>query len=340
MLKNPAKNTAVAAAVLMLGACAWLQQPAAPVVEGTDNTNTNISTTYGSVIGGDSSNPYGAAPYNPDRAGIGNEGGNQPTYTPPPTTAYIPPPSPPSPGSTYIPSNAPVDINAATHTVVRGDTVYNIAKRYHITQDNLRAWNNLSEDNTIGVGQVLRVKPAGTGGPSAKPYTPPANTGASAAPMPRPPSDTAPPPVTVAEQPRKTETPPPAATVSSGTTRTVGGITWQRPTAGSIITPFGSNSKGWDIGGTMGQTVVAAADGRVVYVGSGLRGYGNMIIVQHNSMYLTAYGHNQTVLVKDQDIVKRGQSIARMGNSDTDRVKLHFELRKDGEPVNPANYLP
>ena len=84
---------------------------------------------------------------------------------------------------------------------------------------------------------------------------------------------------------------------------------------------------------------MSAADGKVVYAGNGLRGYGNLVIVQHNSTYLTAYGHNQALLVKEGDVVKRGQTIARMGNTDTDRVKLHFEVRQDGKPVNPVNYV-
>ncbi|HFC8537712.1 TPA: peptidoglycan DD-metalloendopeptidase family protein, partial [Neisseria bacilliformis] len=235
----------------------------------------------------------------------------------------------------YIPSYAPVDINAATHTVVRGDTVYNIAKRYHITQDNLRLWNNLSADNTISVGQTLRVKPAG--------YTASAPAAATA-PMHSEPAYT-PPPAQTAPRSEPVQTPaasapPSAASFSSGGSRSVAGITWQRPTAGSVISAYGANNKGVDIAGTAGQVVVAAADGKVVYAGNGLRGYGNLVIVQHNSTYLTAYGHNQSLLVKEGDIVKRGQTIARMGNTDADRVKLHFEVRKDGKTVNPASYVP
>ncbi|MFC2353470.1 murein hydrolase activator EnvC family protein, partial [Eikenella halliae] len=118
------------------------------------------------------------------------------------------------------------------------------------------------------------------------------------------------------------------------------GITWQRPTAGNILTRFGGSEKGINIGGTAGQPVVAAADGKVVYSGSGLRGYGNLIIVQHNQTYLTAYGHNQRLLVREGQTVRRGQSIATMGNSDSQRVQLHFELRKNGQPVDPLQYIP
>ena len=137
MLKQTALRTAPLALVLLLGACSWLQQPAAPVVAGTAG---------GAATGtpADQSNPYGATPYDPNAAGAAPA-----PYTPPASS-----------GGTYTPSYAPVDINAATHTVVRGDTVFNISKRYNITQDNLRGWNNLA-DNTISVGQVLHVKPAG-----------------------------------------------------------------------------------------------------------------------------------------------------------------------------------
>ena len=94
-----------------------------------------------------------------------------------------------------------------------------------------------------------------------------------------------------------------------------------------------------DIGGNTGQPVVAAADGKVVYAGSGLRGYGNLVIIQHNSSFLSAYGHNQRLLVNEGQNVKRGQTIAQMGNTDANRTQLHFEVRQNGKPVNPATYI-
>jgi len=99
-------------------------------------------------------------------------------------------------------------------------------------------------------------------------------------------------------------------------------------------------NKGLDIGGKVGDPVLAAADGRVVYAGAGLRGYGNLIILKHNNTYLSAYAHNQTLLVKEDQSVRKGQKIAEMGSSDADRVKLHFEIRRQGKPVDPARYLP
>ena len=94
------------------------------------------------------------------------------------------------------------------------------------------------------------------------------------------------------------------------------------------------------IGGKAGDPVYAAADGSVVYAGSGLRGYGNLIIVKHNGEYLTAYAHNQTLLVKEDQSVRKGQKIAEMGSTDSDRVELHFEIRKQGKPIDPARQLP
>ena len=300
MLKKTAFYAVPAALALLVGACAT-QQPA-PVVAGTSGSGSAAS----------SNNPYGATPYEPNAA-------NNPTESAPYT-----PPAPQSQTASsggYIPSNAPVDINAATHTVVRGDTVYNISKRYQITQDNLRAWNNMA-DNTISVGQVLRVKPSG--------YSAPAGTASTAAP--------AAPPAPQTNAP-KVSAPATTPSVSTGNVRNASGITWQRPTAGNVITKFGGANKGVDIAGNPGQPVVAAADGKVVYAGSGLRGYGNLVIIQHSPTFLSAYGHNQSLLVNEGQTVKRGQTIAKMGNSDASRTQLHFEVRQNGKPVNPATYV-
>jgi len=118
-------------------------------------------------------------------------------------------------------------------------------------------------------------------------------------------------------------------------------INWIWPANGVVLAGFDEvKNKGMDIGGSAGDPVVAAADGRVVYVGAGLRGYGNLIILKHNNVYLTAYAHNQTLLVKEDQAVLKGQKIAAMGSSDADRVKLHFEVRRQGKPVDPAKYLP
>jgi lipoprotein NlpD len=118
-------------------------------------------------------------------------------------------------------------------------------------------------------------------------------------------------------------------------------VNWAWPASGAVVAPFDEGkAKGLSIGGKAGDPVFAAADGRVVYAGSGLRGYGNLIILKHNNTYLTAYAHNQTLLVKEEQTVRRGQKIAEMGSTDSDSVKLHFEIRKQGKPIDPAKLLP
>jgi lipoprotein NlpD len=120
-------------------------------------------------------------------------------------------------------------------------------------------------------------------------------------------------------------------------------IAWAWPTSGAptLLASFDEQkNKGIDIGGRAGDPVYASADGRVVYAGAGLRGYGNLIILKHNNTYLTAYAHNQSLLVKEDQNVRKGQKIAEMGSTDSDRVKLHFEIRRLGKPVDPTRYLP
>ena len=113
------------------------------------------------------------------------------------------------------------------------------------------------------------------------------------------------------------------------------------PANGQVIAGFDeAKNKGLDIAGKAGDPVLAAADGQVVYAGAGLRGYGNLVILKHNNTYLTAYAHNQTLLVKEDQIVKRGQKIAEMGSTDADRVQLHFEIRRNRVPLDPVTYPP
>lgn len=117
-------------------------------------------------------------------------------------------------------------------------------------------------------------------------------------------------------------------------------ISWMWPTQGRVTGAYDAVRKGVDIAGTAGQAIVAAADGRVMYAGSGIRGYGNLVILKHNNNLLSAYAHSRTILVKEGDTVKKGQKIAEMGNSDSSNVKLHFEIRQQGKPVDPTPYLP
>lgn len=118
------------------------------------------------------------------------------------------------------------------------------------------------------------------------------------------------------------------------------GINWGWPASGQVISQFSEKSKGVGIGGQLKQAVLASASGTVVYSGNGLRGYGNLIIIKHNNNYLSAYGHNSKILVHEGDSVSKGQKIAEMGNADGGVVKLHFEIREKGKPVDPLGYLP
>lgn len=137
----------------------------------------------------------------------------------------------------------------------------------------------------------------------------------------------------------------PAAPPSAGTASTPApaedeNISWMWPTEGKVATGFDDGKKGIDIIGRSGQQVLAAGTGKVMYAGSGLRGYGNLVIVRHTSNLLSAYAHNKTILVKEGQSVTKGQKIAEMGNSDSDVVKLHFEIRQQGKPVDPSKFLP
>lgn len=219
------------------------------------------------------------------------------------------------------------------YSVKPGDTLIRIGLESGQNFRDIVRWNNLENPNIIEVGQVLRViPPVSETAVVTRPVTP--GSAVATASSPRPPASTASaaavapaPPAVVAS---------PAA--SAGGDEDVG---WIWPAQGSLLAGFDeAKNKGLDIGGKAGDAVVASADGRVVYAGAGLRGYGNLIILKHNNTFLTAYAHNQALMVKEDQTVKKGQKIAEMGNSDADRVKLHFEVRRQGKPVDPARYLP
>ena len=162
----------------------------------------------------------------------------------------------------------------------------------------------------------------------------------------QPPSSASAPVATVSAPAVKPPVPavPPVASsvpVAEQTVNVAGELSWSWPGGGRIVGTFNdSTNKGVDLSGNVGDPVLAAANGRVVYVGSGLRGYGNLVIVKHNDTYLSAYAHNSEVLVKEGQAVQRGQKIAALGSSDADRPKLHFEIRRQGKPVDPLKYLP
>jgi lipoprotein NlpD len=225
------------------------------------------------------------------------------------------------------------------YTVRPGDTVVRIALETGQNWRDIARWNNLDNPNVIEVGQVLRVTPPVV--PGAAPVaSAPASTPAASAPAvaqapATPASSTASAPAAAAARPPAPQ-PAPILTADDD-------IPWGWPTSGAATVLAGfdeQKNKGIDLAGRAGDPVVAAADGRVVYAGAGLRGYGNLIILKHNNTFLTAYAHNQSLLVKEDQMVRKGQKIAEMGSTDTDRVKLHFEIRRQGKPVDPARYLP
>jgi lipoprotein NlpD len=222
------------------------------------------------------------------------------------------------------------------HTVRPGDTLIRIALDSGQNWRDVARWNNIENPNIIEVGQVLRVIPpasAATEVAVARPVAPSVIVPAPVSPSSAASAARAPAPM-VASVPPVTPTPAPVGEEE---------LPWAWPTAGgtTIVAGFDEQrNKGVDIAGKAGDPVLASADGRVVYAGAGLRGYGNLIILKHNNTYLSAYAHNQTLLVKEDQTVRKGQKIAEMGSSDADRVKLHFEIRRQGKPVDPARYLP
>ena len=256
---------------------------------------------------------------------------------------------------------APQDAKG-TYTVRRGDTLLRIAFDHGQSYRDLVAWNNLADPDDIKVGQVLRVAPNERQ----------ASTAVVTQPVPMPPESR--PSVPRKTTPRgdkkayddtadvrsdkageRAETvaaaaaPAPAAAVAVAGSRVGSTVTatddeklsWMWPSDGRIIATFDEGkSKGIDIAGRAGQQVMAAGAGKVMYAGSGIRGYGNLVIVKHNNSLLSAYAHNRAIVVKEGDNVAKGQVIAEMGDSDAETVKLHFEIRQQGKPVDPSRFLP
>lgn len=214
-------------------------------------------------------------------------------------------------------SSGPVE--PGYYRVQRGDTLYRIASKHGQRAANLVRWNNLTDPNRIEEGQVLRIAP-----PQSR-TTATASAASSGG----------------AEAASQVTTSASASGGDSATTADLGsGFSLAWPAAGPVLARYdGKSNRGIDIGGNAGDAVVAAHEGRVIHVGP-LRGYGNLVILKLNDRYLSAYAHNQRVLVQEQETVARGQKIAEMGNSDTDRVKLHFEFRRDGKPIDPTRFLP
>ena len=197
------------------------------------------------------------------------------------------------------------------HVVKGGDTIYSIAFEYSLDQRDLLAWNRIDNASLIRPGQRLRLAP-----PSGTTRQPSTAKSSSSAPAPAP---------------------APAATPAARSVR------WRWPTDGKVIAAYGASAKtqsGLRIGGNQGQSVRAASGGQVVYAGSGLPGYGQLLIIKHNSDYLSAYGFNDRLLVTEGATVKSGQPVANMGTGTGRQPLLHFEIRRKGQPVDPIQYLP
>lgn len=260
----------------------------------------------------------------------------------------------------------------STYTVRKGDTMFLIAYISGMDVRDLAALNNIPEPYKLSVGQTLKVNNSTAATSASAPA--PTHSAPAAAAQPQQPAVTYTPgpngtaygsdgtivgpikstagvaPTTATNSVNTVPvTAEPAAPVSQpvttmpAATTNNSNVTWIWPTKGNVIQGFSNSdggNKGIDIGGSRGQAVYAAAPGRVVYAGNALRGYGNLIIIKHNDDYLSAYAHNETILVKDQQQVTAGQQIAKMGSSGTNSVKLHFEIRYKGKSVNPTTYLP
>jgi lipoprotein NlpD len=263
------------------------------------------------------------------------------------------PPAPPAPA----PEEPKADARGS-YTVRKGDTLLRIAFDFGQNYRDLVAWNNLADPDDIKVGQVLRVVPpernSNTGVAGTNPVLMPGLDKPAA-----PPKKTAPrgdkkaysegsladaqKDDNPAVNPKALERPV-SGTVTAGNTVTANDderLSWMWPSDGRIIATFDEGkNKGIDIAGKLGQQVMAAGSGKVMYAGSGIRGYGNLVIVKHSNSLLSAYAHNRSIVVKEGQSVTKGQVIAEMGDSDADTVKLHFEIRQQGKPVDPSKFLP
>jgi lipoprotein NlpD len=233
-------------------------------------------------------------------------------------------------------------VTTGQYVVRRGDTLFSIAFRYGWDWKALAARNQIPEPYTIRPGQTIRFDGRSNSTPESvasapvvsRPVTSTSTTTSGSGSV----------KTTVISRPVEVVPVviPPSATASTGPAgKSPTGWGW--PSSGVLIGKFSSNgslNKGIDIAGDLGQPVLAASDGSVVYAGSGLRGYGELIIIKHSDTYVSAYGHNRRLLVREGQTVKAGQTIAEMGSTGTDRVKLHFEIRRQGKPVDPLQFLP
>jgi lipoprotein NlpD len=211
------------------------------------------------------------------------------------------------------------------YTVVAGDTLFRVAKNNGISLKDLKEWNTLASDS-ISVGQILYLKkPNQLTHESAN--TPDKKQGSSKVED----GDI--------KSSHESKNKNPTVVEQQNSFNNDAKLSWVWPTQGPLIRPFSASSKGIDIGGSKGQAIVAVAGGKVMYSGQGLKGYGKLIIIKHDKTYLSAYAHNQQLLVHEGQVIKQGQKIAEMGNSEAEQVKLHFEIRRYGKPVDPLTLI-
>ena len=239
------------------------------------------------------------------------------------------------------------------YRVKRGDTLAHIAQLHHCSVRQLQAWNGLKSSSRLKKGQVLHVASPETvravneanaaANAAASATAKAATASAPAAPPASLAAQQAAAPTATAAQPAQSPAPSAAEArqVAQETKRHANGVSLTWPAGGRVVEGFQpGETRGIEIGGKPGDPVRAAADGKVMYAGTGLNSYGSLIIVQHNKDFLTAYSHNRKLLVKTGDIVVQGQQIAEMGDENNSRVSVGFELRRDGKPVDPMPYLP
>ena len=228
------------------------------------------------------------------------------------------------------PAPKPAPVAEGTYVVKKGDTLYSIALEHGADYREIAAWNSLSDPTKISVGQVLRVTPPEESRVQIGRAKLPERGEARPLELPPPQSQSKTPPPATAKAP-----PPAAAKQESASAEFI----W--PARGKVIAGFAEpRRKGIDIDAKLGDPVVAAAAGRVTYTGTGIPGLGKLVVIKHDNGFITVYAHNRDILVKEQQAVKRGQKIAEVGNTDADRPKLHFQIRKGSAAVDPMRYLP